>query len=106
MLEFLVEKMGFTVFAIEASLPDALFVDDYVTQGTGDPTQALAGLGFWTWDTQEVLEMIRWMRHYNEDPSHARKLRFYGFDMQAPWAAADRLATYLERVEPETDVPS
>jgi erythromycin esterase len=105
MLEFLVEKMGFTVFAIEASLPDALFVDDYVTQGTGEPAQALAGLGFWTWDTQEVLEMIRWMRRYNENPNHARKLRFYGFDMQAPWATADRLAAYLKKVGPETDVP-
>ncbi|GHO45709.1 erythromycin esterase family protein [Ktedonospora formicarum] len=25
-------------------------------------------------------ELVEWMRHYNADPSHQRKLQFYGFD--------------------------
>jgi erythromycin esterase len=90
MLEYLVANMGFNVFAIEASAPDALAIDDYVLTGNGDPTTALRNLGFWTWNTEEVLAMIRWMRKWNEDPSHSRKVRFYGFDMQNP-AAAQRL---------------
>ena len=35
MLEFLVEKMGFTVFAIEANWPESLAVNDYVLNGNG-----------------------------------------------------------------------
>jgi erythromycin esterase len=100
-LEFLATRMDFTVFAIEASLPDALAVNDYVLDGKGDPAAALAGLGFWTWDTQEVLEMIRWMRRWNEDPSHARKLEFWGFDMQNPSASVAWLVAWLERVDPQ-----
>ncbi len=25
-------------------------------------------------------ELVEWMRHYNADPAHQRKLQFYGFD--------------------------
>ena len=101
MLEFLVAKMGFNIFAIEASEPDAIAIDEYVVNGTGDPATALRNLGFWTWNTEEVLGMIRWMRKWNEDPSHATKVRFYGFDMQSPSAAKKRLRKWLAANQPD-----
>src|SRR5216683_4606030 len=36
MLEFLVEKKGFTVFGIEANWPESLAINDYVLNGTND----------------------------------------------------------------------
>jgi erythromycin esterase len=74
MFEFLVSQMGFTVFSIEANWPESLAVNDYVLNGKGDPAKALSGMYFWTWDTEEVLDMIRWMRQYNEDPTHVHKI--------------------------------
>ena len=82
MLEFLVSELGFTVFGIEATMPEAFDVNEFVLTGKGDPARALAGMYFWTWDTEEVLEMIRWMRNYNSDPRHEKKVKFYGFDAQ------------------------
>jgi len=99
MLEFLATEMGFTVFAIEASYPEALLVNDYIVNGNGDPTDALAAMRFWTWDTEEVLEQIKWMRRYNEDPSHKAKLAFYGFDMQSAPGAVQHALEYLEKVD-------
>jgi erythromycin esterase len=99
-LEYLVSEQGFTVFAIEANWPESLAVDEYVLHGTGDPAKALAGLYFWTWNTEEVLDMIRWMRAYNADPAHARKVRFLGFDMQTARVAVPAVAAYLEKVDP------
>lgn len=101
MLEFLVEEMGFNVFAIEANLPESCLVNDYVLEGKGDPGKALAGLHYWTWNTEEVLDMIRWMRGYNEDTRHTRKVRFYGIDMQYPEMAVVRVAKYLEGADPD-----
>jgi erythromycin esterase len=98
MLEFLVSELGFDVFAIEATLPEAMDVNRYVLTGEGDPARALAGMYFWTWDTEEVLEMIRWMRRYNEDPQHSRKVKFYGVDMQYTPRAARVTLDYLRRV--------
>jgi len=100
MLEFLVEKKGFTVFGIEANWPESLAINDYVLNGTGDAVEALDGLYFWTWNTEEVLDMIRWMRKYNEDPKHTKKVKFFGFDMQVAHVAVRNAEKYLEKVDP------
>jgi erythromycin esterase len=101
MLEFLVERMGFTVFGIEANWPESLAVNDYVLNGNGDAAQALAGLYFWTWNTEETLDMIRWMRRYNQDPSHVKKVKFFGFDMQTTRVAVSNVETYLQKADPD-----
>lgn len=100
MLEYLVEEMGFTAFAIEATLPEAVEIDRYVLTGEGDPARALTALYFWTWNTQEVLELIHWMRRYDADPAHRRKVRFYGFDMQFPVRAVKVALGSLRRADP------
>jgi erythromycin esterase len=100
MLEFLVAKLGFTVFAIEANLPEAYAVNEYVLDGKGDPAKALAGLYFWTWDTEEVLDMIKWMRAWNADPAHVQKVKFLGFDMQTTTVAARQVQDYLGAADP------
>ena len=101
MLEYLVTERGFDVFAIEASFAEALVVNDYVLHGKGDPADAIAGMEFWTWDTEEVLALVQWMRRFNDDPKHKRKLRFYGFDMQMPTASAQAVSAYLRAVDPK-----
>jgi erythromycin esterase len=100
MLEFLASELNFNVFAIEATMPEAFDLNNYVLSGKGDPAKLLSGLYFWTWDTEEVLQMIRWMRRYNEDPLHKRKLKFYGFDMQFAPRAVKVALTYLQSVDP------
>jgi erythromycin esterase len=101
MLEYLVEKQGFTLFAIEANLPEARKVNDYVLHGTGTAAEALAGLYFWTWDTEEVLALIEWMRAYNADGKHKQKVQFLGIDMQFTHVAWPNVVAYLQKVDPE-----
>src|SRR5690349_2165009 len=74
LLEFLVTELAFAIFGIEANYPECLRVNDYVLHGKGDPAEALAGTRFWTWDTEEVLALIEWMRSWNR--AHARKVKF------------------------------
>ncbi len=95
--KFLAEEMGFTVFAIEANMPEARAVNRYVLTGEGDPKKALAGLYFWTWNTSEVLEMIKWMRQYNL--SGKGKIEFYGFDMQTPTVAMENVKKFVEKAD-------
>ncbi|WP_169796719.1 erythromycin esterase family protein [Chondromyces crocatus] len=99
MLEVLVHQKGFRVFGIEASFAEALVVNDYIRTGKGDPVSAVRGLRFWTWDTEEVVALVRWMRAYNEDPSHPQKLAFHGFDIQSPASSVRALLTYLRQVD-------
>jgi erythromycin esterase-like protein len=98
LVEFLAREMGFTIFSIEANLPEAYRLNDFVLKGMGDPKELIAGMYFWTWNTQEVLDMVEWMRKYNK--SGQGRIEFTGFDMQTPDVAADIVRDFLDRVEP------
>ena len=95
MLEFLASEMGFTIFSSEANRPEAYRLNDYVLNGTGDPAKLLKGMYFWTWDTQEVLEMIRWMREFNK--SGKGRVQFTGFDMQTPDVAMQIVQDFVSK---------
>lgn len=103
LLEFLATKMGFTVFAIEASMPESYRVDRYVSGGTGDPAALVGGMYFWTWNTEEVLDMVKWMRAFNEREAAAKSgkhVRFAGFDMQMPEYAQAIVRRFVEKYDP------
>src|SRR5207244_3265201 len=95
MLEFLASEMGFTVFSIEANMPEAYRLNDYVLNGNGDPAKLIKGMYFWTWDTQEVLDMVLWMREFNK--SGKGRVQFTGFDMQTPNVAADIVRDFVDK---------
>jgi erythromycin esterase len=101
---YLVENHGFTTFGIEASWPEALDVDRFVRTGEGDPRLLVARMGFWTWTTDEVVDLVRWMRDYNQRAGAAR-LRFVGFDMQFPGAAIDSVESFVRRVDSASVLP-
>jgi erythromycin esterase len=95
--EFLANELGFNIFAIEANMPEAYLVNEYVLSGKGDPKERLSGMYFWTWDTQEVLDMIFWMRRFNE--SGKGKIQFLGFDMQFGQLAMKNVRAFIATVD-------
>jgi erythromycin esterase len=99
LLEFCVAELGFTMLVIEANFPECLAVNAYVLDGIGTAADALAGMRFWIWDTEEILDLIEWMRWWNA--SNRRKVKFYGFTMSYPAVAAQGLIGFLDRVAPE-----
>ncbi|MFD9518106.1 erythromycin esterase family protein [Streptomyces sp. NPDC059979] len=101
LLEFLVTELGFSVFAMEASASAGEAVDAYVRKGTGDAAKVLAGLGFWTWRTQEVLAMLAWMRTYNQGRPDGEKVRFVGIDPQKCGDSLAMLDAFLRKAAPD-----
>jgi erythromycin esterase len=101
LLEFLVEEMDFHVFAMEAHWAESTLINHYVHTGEGDATELLANLGYWTWQTEEVLDLIEWIRAYNQNSDHP-PVSFYGFDMQNARGAIDQLIAYFESIDPDS----
>ncbi|WP_103864120.1 erythromycin esterase family protein [Aquimarina sp. I32.4] len=99
MLEFLVKEMGFTIFAIEASHIGCEPINNYVLHGKGTSREALTAQGFWIWNTEEVLEMIEWMRNYNLSVPEHKKVKFIGIDTQivALDLAYERVDNFVEK---------
>ena len=90
----LVERHGVTVFAFEANLPESHEMERYVTTGEGDPAHALHSLQFWTWQTDEVLALAKWMRAYNAAPGKHATLHFAGFDAQFAGGAVEEIERF------------
>jgi len=78
----LVEAYGYSAIAIESSFPRGPIINEYVL-GRGPASYAAVqetgfSHGFGKFEANR--ELVEWMRHYNADPAHQRKLQFYGFD--------------------------
>jgi erythromycin esterase len=112
LLQYLVEKKGFTAIAIESGIVESRAVHEYVRGGPGDLATVLAEGISWTFDALASNQaLIRWMREHNESARHPRKINFYGFDVPGspgnPKArrtvdtALVTVLTYLARVDPQ-----
>ncbi len=99
-VRYLVTRMGFTTFAIEATSPEADDLNEYVMNGIGTPSLLLFNLRFWIWDTRELLDMIRWMREWNLSVPVAQRVRFRGIDVQHPGASIDSVRAFIARESP------
>ena len=78
----LVENDGVRAFALEGDYGGCEYVNRYIHGGEGTARQAAAAIGFAIYRTDEMAELISYMRKYNETAKDGDDLRFYGFDMQ------------------------
>ncbi|UZK52725.1 erythromycin esterase family protein [Streptomyces drozdowiczii] len=101
----LVATQGFTTFVLEASWSTGLRLDAYVTDGTGDPEQIMREEfqgQYVFWNTDEYLDLIHWMRHYNVSNPDQPALHFAGNDLGYPGTDAfDRVSAYLNAHRPD-----
>jgi erythromycin esterase len=99
-LQFLVKQMGFTTFAIEGDWDAGTQINDYLMTGKGKARDLLQLFRIWPWNTQEVLDLIEWMRSYDANPSHLQKVQFAGFDCQSvELQGFDRVIAYVKTVD-------
>ena len=101
LIRYLVEKKRFNIFAIEANMPEADKLNEYVISGKGDAKKLIKGMIFWTWDTKEVLNLVDWMKDYNK--THDKKVIFTGFDMQYYKGALEEIKKLLNRYGTEKE---
>ncbi|HEB62755.1 MAG TPA: hypothetical protein ENI82_06355 [Bacteroidetes bacterium] len=83
LFRYLVQNHGFKVMGFEATWGGALYVNQYVLQGIGTAKKTVRKMKFWTWETEEVIALVEWMRAYNLAHPDEEPLQFYGFDMQS-----------------------
>jgi len=103
MYRYLAQNKGYDIFSLEASMPEAYNINQYVVHGEGDPKALLKGMYFWTWQTEEMLSIVNWMKEYNSQ--NEKKIQFSGFDMQFYQGALANLKKDFSKYQfPENDV--
>jgi erythromycin esterase len=101
LVELLVTELDVRLFGLEANFSETLAIDRYVVTGEGDPEEALAGIYFWTWNTEEMLALVEWLREYNDGRQLDEKVRFYGFDAKFTQGPARAIGDFFQRVDPD-----
>jgi erythromycin esterase-like protein len=81
-LRFLVAEMDFKGLILETPEQPAKAIDTYIKTGKGNPQKLLSDLEYWVHNTQEMLNVIEWMREYNHLHS-SNQISFYGCDIPA-----------------------
>ena len=97
----LIAEHGFTAVAIEGDWPEAFRVNQYVRGlgRDGSAEQALASFTEfprWMWRNQEVRDLVRWMRTYNDARPAEGRVGFYGLDVYSLYESIDDVLTYLD----------
>ena len=112
LFQYLVREKGFTAIAIESGIVESHEVHDYVLGHPGDLESVVRRGITWSFDRlPQNRALIQWLREYNADRTHARKVNFYGFDL--PGSPSDLDANrgndvalveclqYLSKVDPQ-----
>ena len=95
--KYLVQKQNVKLFGIEANFAACYDINKYVLTGEGNAKEALSRNGYWVWQSQEVLDLIEWMKNYNKGKSADQMIQFYGYDMQDATSCVIWLDKYLSK---------
>ncbi len=96
LVKYLVTQADYKVFIIEGSFTGSQKMNDYILQGKGSINDALRGVGYGVWMTEEFTSFIEWMKQYNSTRDDSNKIRFYGCDLVNEVLTAKKLKDYLE----------
>ncbi|NOY06651.1 MAG: erythromycin esterase family protein [Chlorobi bacterium] len=96
LVRHLIEDLGFRALILEESFPHAEALDRYVASGEGDLREIMNRLaGWYLWDTEEMLDLVRWIRQFNEGCEPGRKVRVFGMDITAPAPGVQSVLDFL-----------
>lgn len=89
------------VFAIEGDFGGCQKANDYIQSGEGTAAQAVSEIGFAIYETQEMANLLEWMREFNTERGLDDQIRFYGYDMQRYDNNKEKLNQILKPSMPE-----
>ncbi|WMN11972.1 erythromycin esterase family protein [Marivirga salinae] len=81
LFRFLVEEHGYNTIFLEEDYATCLRADAYIKGAEDDPSEVVKSFNQWPWMTQELADLIEWMREYNANTEN-EQLSFIGVDIQ------------------------
>ena len=100
--QILVKKYGVRAFALEGDYGSCEAVDHYIHGADGTAAEVLSETGFAIYSTDEMENLVDWMRDYNESAAQGEDLRFYGFDMEQRACSYRYLLEALQKAHIDT----
>ncbi len=100
--QYLVHYCQHRAFGFEADFAESLYFDDYICTGEGNLEELMrTKMHFWVWRTEEVRQLLEWMREYNSTKVEDEKIHYYGFDCQFTTYHPELIQERLQPILPE-----
>ncbi len=80
--KYLVENNDVRVFIIEDNYPIENIINSWISGGPGDKKSVVEAFKIAPWHCQEIVDLLEWMRHFNQGKSTEQQIRVYGMDIQ------------------------
>jgi len=103
MIEFLIKELGFNVLTTEFNYIGTKNINNYILYGKGDAHTALGSQGLMVWDTEEIIDLIEWLRKYNQSVQEEKKVSIIGLDIRCNYIG-DNFADiqhFINKVDPQ-----
>lgn len=90
-LKKVVEEGDGRSIAFEMSAGEGAEINDAIHENVSDLTELVSKTDYPIYDTEEIVELLTWMREYNQTVPYEESLMFYGIDMQGAYRSIDYL---------------
>jgi erythromycin esterase len=113
----LISEQKFSFIAVEGDWPDCYNVNRYVkgiskSEGNDNGNSSSSSSAYdvlfafnrwptWMWANREIVDLIEWLRKYNEKLPEEQKVGFYGLDVYSLWESMESVIKYLKRLDPD-----
>lgn len=100
----LIKEKGFQFIAVEGDWPACQQVNRYIKGYDSTYQHARQALATysrwptWMWANAELIELIEWLKSYNEKLPEQDKVGFYGIDVYSLWESMEETLHELERI--------
>jgi len=96
LIKYFVENHGFRILGFEADMGETIYINRFITKGIGTIDEVMKKMHFWTWRTEEVKNLILWMKEYNKDKDATQWIHFIGTDCQIVTYNKQLIEEYLK----------
>ncbi|MBP1590809.1 MAG: erythromycin esterase family protein, partial [Oscillospiraceae bacterium] len=97
----LVETTNVRGLILEGDFGGCALANEYINGGEGTAEDITRKLGYRIYRTDEMCELIKWMREYNEKAAEDDKVRIYGADIQNDMCAVQLIKDFYTLAAPE-----
>lgn len=99
--EVLIKNENVRVFVLEGDFGGGQQINDFILHGEGTAKEAVYALDYGIYKTEQMIDLVEWLKEYNETVDESEKVYFYGNDMQRFDYNKQSLLAYFDVVNKE-----
>nr|WP_309100985.1 erythromycin esterase family protein [Fredinandcohnia onubensis] len=99
----LIIEKDFTFIAVEGDWPACQQVNNYIKgyskkyKNARDVLSSFKRWPTWMWANEEIIDLVEWLKEFNQGKPNGKKIGFYGIDIYSLWESMDEILKYLEK---------